>query len=979
MKTDSVKDLKAYEIIKEKDVKDLNSRGMLLRHKKTGARIFLLSNDDDNKVFYIGFRTPPIDSTGLTHILEHSVLCGSKKYPVKDPFVELVKGSLNTFLNAMTYPDKTVYPIASCNDKDFNNLMGVYLDAVFYPNIYREEKIFRQEGWHYELDSKDGEIGINGVVYNEMKGAFSSPESALEREIFNALFPDTAYGFESGGDPDHIPELSYEKFMEFHRSYYHPSNSYIYLYGDMDMAERLDYLDREYLGAFDRRDINTEILLQKPFNETRYVEKEYGITTEESTNDKTYLSINYVLDTSLNKELYVAFDILETVLLASPGAPVTQALLDSGIGSDIQSTYESGVYQPYFSIIAENANLKDLERFKQIINDTLRNLVKNGIDKKALRAAVNTLEFKYREADYGGYPKGLFYGLDSFDSWLYDETDPFMHIEANDTYALMRERIETGYFEGLIEEYLLNNPHSAVVVLKPKKGLTAEKDEMLREKMAELKKSLSEDEIIKLVEDTRALREYQETEDSKEAMETIPLLKISDITKEAKPFQYKENKTSGIPVLTHEIFTNGVGYLTVLFDIKDVGTGDLKYVGMLKSVLGLMSTEHFTYNELFNEIFEKSGGIIPSTMTYFYADNSGRYTTAFSFEAKVFENSLKFAFDMIKEMIKTTKLEDEKRLKELTGIIKSRMQASMISSGHSLAAHRALSGISAAAAQSEHMSGVNFYRYIEKLDSSFDEIKEDLITGMRRVMNIIFRKENMFVDYTVTDPDHSDILKLTEEFADCLYKDPYEKGGDPLTLFDEKTGYKTASKIQYVAKAGNFIRSGLKYTGALRVMKVMLGYDYLWTNVRVKGGAYGCMSSFLRNGDCYFTSYRDPNLKKTLEIYDKAPEYLEGFDADERDMTKYIIGAVSALDTPLTPSMAGKRAMSLYLAGEKYENLQRERDQVINCTKEDIRALAPYVRVITTGDHICVVGSEEKIEEDKDIFDVTENLTYGQD
>ncbi|MCR5733210.1 MAG: insulinase family protein [Lachnospiraceae bacterium] len=974
MKIEGVKELKAYEVINEKDVKDLNSKGMLLKHKKTGARVFLLSNDDDNKVFYIGFRTPPIDSTGLTHILEHSVLCGSKKYPVKDPFVELVKGSLNTFLNAMTYPDKTVYPVASCNDKDFDNLMGVYLDAVFYPNIYTEEKIFKQEGWHYELESPDSELSINGVVYNEMKGAFSSPDSALEREIFNSLFPDTAYGYESGGDPDHIPELSYERFIEFHKSYYHPSNSYIYLYGDMDMAEKLERLDREYLSAFEKRDIDTQIRLQKSFDKPVFVEKEYGITSEKSTEDNTYLSMNFVLETSLDKELYIAFDILDNALLSAPGAPVTQALLDAGIGDDIQSTHESGVLQPYFSIIANNANESDLDEFKRIIKETLIDLRDRGIDKKALRAAVNALEFRYREADFGGYPKGLIYGLDCFDSWLYDENDPYMHIEANDTFALLRERIDTGYYEELIDKYFLNNPHCAVVVLKPSQGLNAKKDAALKEKMEELKKSLSEADLVKLSEETKALKQYQEAEDSKEAMESIPLLKISDIKKEAKPFEYTENKVSDVTVLTHKIFTNGIGYLSLSFDIKDVGIKDLKYVGMLKSMLGLLSTERFTYNELFNEINENSGGIVPSILTYHYAQDVERFTTRFVFEAKVFENRLDFAYEMLKEILLTSKLDDEKRLKELVGMIKSRAQASMMSAGHSLAAKRALAGVSYSAAQLEYISGMEFYRYVESVDEDFDGSKADMIAGMKRCLNIIFRKENLFVDYTVSDPESSKVLSLTEEFLGCLYKEPFEKSDEELSLFDKNQGYKTSAKIQYVAKAGNFIKAGLDYNGALRVMKVMLGYDYLWNNVRVKGGAYGCMSAFTKTGDSFFTSYRDPNLKKTLEIYDKAPEYIESFDADERDMTKYIIGAVATLDMPLTPSMAGSRAMSLYLAGESYENLQKERDQVLSCKKEDIRSLAPYIRALTEGNHVCVVGSEERIEEDKDLFDEIENL-----
>ncbi|MDO4189254.1 MAG: insulinase family protein, partial [Lachnospiraceae bacterium] len=485
----------AYEIITEKEVKDLNSKGYLLKHKKTGARIFILSNDDENKVFYIGFRTPPYNSTGLPHILEHSVLCGSDKYPVKDPFVELCKGSLNTFLNAMTYPDKTVYPVASCNDQDFKNLMDVYMDAVLHPNIYKHDEIFRQEGWRYELEDVDSEIKINGVVYNEMKGAFSTPDDMMDREIFNTLFPDTPYGVESGGDPDVIPELSYEEFLDFHGKYYHPSNSYIYMYGNMDIDERLEYLDREYLSKYEAIDIDSTIVMQKPFDKTYMLTKQFSVTNEEPTDKNTYLSYNVVVDTALNRELYVAFQVIDYCLIGAPGAILTERLLKSGIVSDIDAVYENGILQPYYSIIGKGADKKDLDAFISEIKDELNNAVSNGLNKDMIRAAINIFEFKYREADFGRYPKGLMYGLQAFDSWLYDDKDPFMHIEANDTFAFLKKQVDTDYFEQIINKYLLNNNHSSIVVLEPERGLNAKKDKALADKLSEYKKSLSEEQI----------------------------------------------------------------------------------------------------------------------------------------------------------------------------------------------------------------------------------------------------------------------------------------------------------------------------------------------------------------------------------------------------------------------------------------------------------------------------------------------------
>ena len=468
-----------YDIVLEEELKDLNSAGIILRHKKSGARVVVISNDDNNKVFSIGFKTPPFNDTGMQHIIEHSTLCGSRKYPVKDPFVELCKGSLNTFLNAMTYPDKTVYPVASCNDTDFKNIMDVYMDAVFYPAMYEKPEIFMQEGWHYELDNADDDIKYNGVVFNEMKGAFSSPDDVLSRYTFVSLFPDTVYKNESGGDPEVIPTLKYEDFLKYHEEYYHPSNSYIYIYGDMDVNERLEYLDREYLSDFDVSDvdIHANIERQAAFDKPVYETKPYAITEDESLEDNTYLSYNAVIGTSVDAKLYLAFQILDYALVMTPGAPVKQALLDAGISTDVYSSYETSLYQPVYSIVAKNSNSKEQGRFVSVINDTLEKLVKDGINERTIEAGINYYEFKYREADYGPYPKGLMYYLTMMDSWLYDETKPFIHIEAGDTFDELKKDARNGYFEKLIKEYLLDNNHKSIISLVPEYGLEKEKEQ----------------------------------------------------------------------------------------------------------------------------------------------------------------------------------------------------------------------------------------------------------------------------------------------------------------------------------------------------------------------------------------------------------------------------------------------------------------------------------------------------------------------
>ena len=966
----------AYEIVEQRTIGDLNSESCLLRHKKTGAKIALLSNDDENKVFYIGFRTPPTDSTGVAHILEHSVLCGSKNFPVKDPFIELAQGSLNTFLNAMTYPDKTVYPIASCNDADFQNLMHVYLDAVFYPNIYNEEKIFRQEGWHYQLEDMADELKINGVVYNEMKGAFSSPDDVLDREVFNSLFPDTPYGVESGGDPSCIPNLTYEQFLDFHGSYYHPANSYIYLYGNMDMAEKLNWIDENYLSKFEALEIDSKISFQKHFEKPAEVKKEYPITDSQPLEGNAYLSYNAVIGTSLDKELYVAFQILDYVLCSAPGAPLKQALIDVGIGKDVYSVYENGILQPYFSIVSKNADVEQKEEFLSVIRETLMQLCKDGINKKALRAAINYYEFKYREADFGSYPKGLMYGLQVLDSWLYDETAPFLHIEADETFRSMKKKAETNYFEELIEEYLLTNTHSSVVLVAPVRNLAAKQEKELKDKLAALKASMSEKELEELVRETKALEEYQETPDTEEAVRSIPLLKREDMKRDAEPFCNREELCDETMILHHDMFTNGISYVKLLFDIGEIPKELFPYVALYKAVLGLMNTEHYTYGDLFNEINLQTGGISTGAMTYTNSKNLDEYRIMFEIKTKVLHENLAQAFELMQEMMLYTIFEDEKRLHEIISETRSRVQANFMSAGHTLAALRAMSYFSPAAAVSEQFSGLSLYRMLEEVDDCFEEKKEELIKALKLLTKMIFRPENLFVDVTAPEKEGAAVAEQVRKLKEALCTEEVEKTTYQVETTKKNEGLMSSAQIQYVCRAGNFVKKGYAYTGALKVLRVMMGYEYLWNQVRVKGGAYGCMCSFGKSGDSYFVSYRDPNLEKTIEAYQGASEFVRGFEADERTMTKFIIGAVSESDTPLNPAAKGSRSLGAYLSKVSYEEIQAEREQMLDAQPEDIRRLADYLDAFMSDDCLCVVGNEEKIKEQKELFMTMEHLSH---
>lgn len=962
--------LKNYELIQQKSLSDLQSEGYLLRHKKSGARVLLMENEDDNKVFAIGFRTPPEDSTGVPHILEHSVLCGSKNFPVKDPFVELVKGSLNTFLNAMTYPDKTIYPVASCNDQDFQNLMHVYMDAVLYPNIYEHEEIFRQEGWSYHLESEEDALTYNGVVYNEMKGAFSSPEGLLDRVVLNELFPDTTYANESGGDPDVIPELTYEQFLDFHRRYYHPSNSYIYLYGDMDMIEKLNWLDEMYLSKFDQIVIDSEIKKQEPFSQVKEVEIPYSISSEESEEDHTFLSYNKVIETSLDRELYLAFQILDYALLSAPGAPLKKHLLEAGIGKDILGSYDNGIYQPIFSIVAKNANVEQKEAFISCIDKTLKSIVENGMDQKALEAGINYHEFRYREADFGNYPKGLMYVLQMFDSWLYDEEKPFIHVEAIDTFELLKGKISEGYFEELIQKYLLDNTHGAIVVVKPERGRTARMEKELEEKLQAYKESLRAEEIQQLVQSTAQLTEYQEAEDSLEDQEKIPVLKREDISREIAPIYNEVLDYAGTPVVYHEIETNGIGYIDLLFDLSGVSEELLPYVGILQSVLGIIDTEHYEYGALFNEINVHTGGI--GTSLELYPDvtrvKEKAFKATFEIKAKALYHKLPVAFNMMREILTQSKLEDEKRLKEILAMAKSRLQMRFQSSGHTTAVLRAMSYISPLSKFKDLTAGISYYEVVKDLEEHFEERKTELIANLQFLAKTLFRAKNMMASYTAARAGLTEMETYVSELKQALFTEPVRQQDCVIHCEKRNEGFKTSSKVQYVARSGNFIDKGLEYTGALQILKVILSYDYLWQNVRVKGGAYGCMSNFSKLGEGYFVSYRDPNLEKTNAVYEGVVAYLKAFAVGERDMTKYIIGTISNIDQPMTPATKGDRSMNLYMNHVSEEMIRKERNEILDATEADIRALAEIVEAVLEDNCFCVIGSEEKIEEQKERF-----------
>ncbi|MDO4265974.1 MAG: insulinase family protein [Eubacteriales bacterium] len=970
--------LKRYELLEECDIPECGGKSYIYRHIRSGARIFTLKNKDKNKVFYIGFRTTPQDDTGVAHILEHSVLCGSEKFPLKDPFVELAKGSLNTFLNAMTYPDKTVYPVASCNDRDFMNLMDVYLDAVLHPKIYSEKRIFEQEGWHYELSPEDGSLSYNGVVYNEMKGAFSNPDSVLERYTMHTLFPDTTYGFESGGDPEAIPSLSYEAFLDFHKRYYHPSNSYIYLYGDMDMEEKLLWMDEQYLSAYDREEIRSEIGVQQAFSAPRSERIFYPLGANEETVGRTWFSENYVIADVPDARLNLAWQVLEFILLDAPGAPLREALIKAGIGEDILGGYTYGLRQPYFSVTAKNADAEDEARFHTVVRETLSGIVKNGIDRKFLRAALNYMEFKYREADYGRLPQGLAYGLTALESWLYDGK-PYTYLKYKETLAFLKEQADTGYFETLLSKALIDNPHRADVTVIPKQGLTAERDAALKARLAGVRASLSDEAVSEIAEEEKRLRAYQEEPVSEADMQKLPLLRISDIGREAEKncMQVCADKR----LLWSRFNTNGIAYIRVLFETDMLSEEELQFASFLRYLYGELDTKKRSYQELTSEILEKTGGIDFEIGSFPDVKNPGAYRGFFSAELRILSENMGEGLSLVSEILNESLFTDEKHIGEKLLEAKSRMQMKLDGSSHSAAVTRAGSYFRADQRYEDVTGGIAFYDFLNAA-SKFYQIpgkRRHFIASLQAVARKLFVKKQMTLALSGERQEKLALMAHMKAFVQTFPAAKAERNVSEAELGRRKRlsvhaqgkvneGFLTTSQVNYVARCGSFADAGLPYTGALIVLKGFLNYEYLWQRLRVKGGAYGCMSGFVKSGRGYLVSYRDPQVGKTDGVYEALPDYLGTLALSERDMTKYIIGAIAELDQPLSASIRASRYLSAYFSGITDGDFRKERDEVLGCTCETLKGLKPYVEAVLAGGYRCAIGNAEKIRENEKLF-----------
>ena len=967
MKLEVNKIYSGFAVRRAEYVEEINADAYLMEHEKSGARLLYLASDDDNKVFSISFRTPPADDTGVAHILEHSSLCGSRKYHLKEPFVELVKGSMNTFLNAMTYPDKTMYPVASRNDKDFKNLMDVYLDAVFYPLIYENQYTLLQEGWHYEIAAKDGELSYNGVVYNEMKGVYSSADAIAENEVMRALFPDTPYRFESGGYPAAIPGLTQEAFENFHRTYYSPENAFIYLYGDMDIEKTLAYLDGEYLSAFSKTGcVNSEIPMQQPFAKTKEVKAFYPAGADEDLNGKTYHELDIVCGDARDAKTSLALRLLETVLLEGNSAPLRLALLESGICKDAYGQYTGSLHQPVFAVKVSGSEEDKRDEFISIVYRTLQKLTIEGIDKELLEACLNMLEFKLREADFGAYPKGLIYGIGVMDTWLYDG-DPLDGLRYNKMLAELRDGINTGYFESLIENYLLDNTHKVLLTLMPKKGMEEAEQAELAAKMEQIKAGMTDAELDEKIEQCRTLHERQATPDSPEALASIPLLKRSDIRRESEKLEGELSQEGSSEFLYVPAFTNKIAYLNWYFDMSGIDGALLPYCYLLSDMLGKVDAGKYTYQQLSTLGTKYTGGVAFQVHAYSAAESVNDYTVKFTVTAKALLHNLPHLFEILTAIATESRFDSKKRLREVLDEVKSDWDSNFFSRGQTVACARLNSYYSPAARVNEQ-DYYSYYEFLKALADDFDARADEVLQKLKALLGVFFANGRYLLAYSCEEADRSEVLQTAKEFAENLPEAQDLGAVKPLAAPGLNEGIMTPGKVQYVAAGGDFRKFGYSFTGSMKVLETVLRYEYLWTKIRIQGGAYGASAVFDRNGSMYFASYRDPKLAETLEAYRGLPDWLERLNLPERELTKYVIGTISAADVPLTNSMRLSQTALAHIKGVTQAMRQQTRDEVLNLTNDDLKQLGKVVRDVLSDNYLCVVGGSGAIEANKAVF-----------
>ena len=950
-----------FECLREQDIPELNTRALLYRHTRTGAELLSLINDDENKVFGITFRTPPSDSTGVAHILEHSVLCGSRKYPVKEPFVELLKGSLKTFLNAMTYPDKTCYPVASQNVQDLYNLIDVYLDAVFYPRITRP--IFQQEGWHFEIDHPDSPMIFKGVVYNEMKGAYSSPDSMLAEFSQQSLFPDTPYGLDSGGNPRRIPDLTYERFREFHRKYYHPSNARLFFYGDDDPEARLAKAE-EVLRDFDRLEIDSSVPLQAPFSEPRRLTFPFDPGEDPEGGAKGMVTVNWLFPQEPDPERTLAFHALQYILLGMPGSPLRKALIDSGLGEALAGGgLEDELRQLFFSTGLKGVRTNDLERVEPLILETLERLVSEGIDPQTVEAALNTIEFNLRENNTGSFPRGLMLLLRSLTTWLYDR-DPMALVAFEKPLEALKARLREHptLFQDMIQAHFLDNPHRTTVTLTPEPGLGARQAAEEQERLREAREAMGPEDRQEAVETTRTLREMQEAPDPPEALAAIPTLRVNDLDRKNKRIPIEALERRGSQVLVHDLFTNGIVYLDVGFDLHRLRPDFLPLVRLFGRALVEMGTDTEDYVTLTQRISRKTGGVHPAFFTS--AMHEDPHGAAWMFlRGKAMTDKTGDLVDIFRDVLLGVRLDDRDRFRQLLLESKARKEQALIPGGHQVVSTRLMSHFSEPDWAAEQIGGLESLFSMRELLKMVEEDWPGVLSRLEEIRRTLVQRDGLVLNVTVDQEGWSNAEPVLEGFLEAL--PPGESGfpGWSPTHAPRFEGLLLPAQVNYVGKGASLYPMGYRFHGSALVITRFLRNAWLWDRIRVQGGAYGAFCNIDRlSGALTFVSYRDPNLLRTLEAFDGSGEFLRSVSLGREELAKAIIGTIGDIDRHHLPDAAGHLSMLRHLTGQSEERLQRVRDEVLGTTEEHFRAFADVLDTVRETGIVKVLGSRETIE-----------------
>ncbi len=950
----------SFTLVQTRSIPEINTTGKIFIHNQTGTRVLSLTNSDENKCFGISFRTPPADSTGVAHIMEHAVLCGSRKYPVKEPFVEIMKGSLQTFVNAFTYPDKTCYPCASQNLKDFYNLVDIYLDAVFYPRL--PEHIFRQEGWHYEIDTPDAPLTYKGVVLNEMKGAYSSPDDLLADKSRGSLFPDNTYGLNSGGDPLAIPDLTYTAFKSFHEAYYHPSNAYIYFYGDDPEDERLRILET-WLKDFDKKDVKSQVPLQAQFSTPKTLTFPYD--SGDSTESKAHLTLNWLLSEATDVQACLELSLLTHILLATPASPLKRALIESGLGEDVTGGFEEQLRQTIFSAGLKGIQPENLEKVETLILETITKLAKDGLDPQTIAASLNTIEFHLREQNTGRFPRGLSLMLAALTTWLH-EGDPLeaLAFEAP-LNALKKKARGRRCFESLIEQHLINNPHRTTVRLIPDPAEGKRREAIEIERLAKVKSGMSADELNRVFNEAVELKQRQETPDSPETLATIPSLSLADIDRIIKTLPNQNLKTNETPILFHDLFTNGIVYLDLGFDLHTLPQELLPFTGLLGRLLLEMGTENENFVKLTQRIGRDTGGIRSTSLNSTIRE-SERSAAWFFLRGKAIVSQSSALLDVLKDMLLHVRLDQPERFKQIVLERKAGLEAGLLPGGSRVVNQRLRAHFNEADWLSEQMDGITHLFFLRSLTEAIENDWSSVLEKLESVRHLLLNRATMIANVTIDAGNFSVFEPYLAEFLASL---PIRHPSDDAAWVFKTTsasaneGLTIPAQVNYVGKGANLYKLGYKLHGSVQVINNYLQNTWLWEKIRVQGGAYGGQSGFdMLSGVFTYVSYRDPNLLASLDLYDATSDFLSNLEISEAELTKSIIGTVGDLDAYLFPDAKGWTAMSRSLLGYNDLHRQQFRDEVLHTSPNDFKAFGAVLSKVAKNGEIVVLGSTDAIE-----------------